>query len=98
MTYTVNKYDVGDKVKITGTFKYEGVETDPSVVEAHYRLNSGDIVSLVYGVDAELVKVSTGVYYFTILTTGKGTYKYRMDDGEANVATEGTFEVRRTNF
>lgn len=93
-----NTYDVGDKVRITGTFQLNGADSDPSVVHAHYKDPSGSQTDIVYLTDAQPVKSATGVYYFDISVDEAGTWWYRMDDNDTNVATEGYFHVRATNF
>lgn len=95
----VNTYDIGDRVKITGTFTTGGVNADPATVRAHYKDPSGTVTTYTYPDDAELVREAEGVYSFHIPVVREGMHYYRMDDGETGgyVATEGRFDVRKSN-
>lgn len=93
-----NQYDVGDKPKITGTFKQDGVVGDPAAVVAKFKDPSGSTTTYTYGTDAELVRASAGVYYFYIDIDEAGFWYYRMSDNDENVATEGYFVVRQSSI
>lgn len=95
---TINKYDIGDKVTITGTFTdANDSAVDPAAVRGHYKKPGETTITYIYGTDAELTKDATGVYSFDISLDVAGTWYYRMDDNDANVATEGYFRVRESN-
>jgi hypothetical protein len=94
----INIYDKGDTVTITGTFRQNGVLGDPAAVHAHYKDPSGNQEDLVYGVDAELTKSSTGIYTFDIALDEDGDWWYRMDDNDTNVGAEGRLNVRTSEF
>ena len=89
----MNTYLVGEKIKITGTFKEEGDLGDPAVIRASYKNPLSVITTLIYGTDSALIKESTGVYSFEIILNHAGFWYYRMDDGGANVAAEDSFQV-----
>lgn len=93
-----NTYDMGEKVKITGTFTLNGEPADPATVRIYYKDPSGTIVTKTYGVDPEIAKESSGVYSFSISLDEAGSWYYRMDDGGNNVAAEGQFQVRISNL
>lgn len=93
-----NTYDIGDRVKITGTFKENGELGDPAVIRGIYKNSSiGLITTLLYS-ESEIVRESPGVYSFEIEITSGGYWYYRMDDGGENVASEGKFLVRKSNL
>jgi hypothetical protein len=95
-----NTYHVGDLVRITGTFENSaGTDIDPSVVRAQYKDPSGAIISLQYGVDAELVKSATGVYYVDIDADAAGIWYFRMySTGTGQGANESYFLVAESEF
>ena len=90
-------YDVGDVVRMTGTFAQNGTATDPSTVAIQIRTPVGAVVTYTYGTDAEVVKSSTGVFYADYTVTGSGQHWYRwVSTGTGAAAEEGHFEVRPT--
>jgi hypothetical protein len=95
-----NEYDVGDLVRITGTFTNSaGTAVDPTVVRAQYTDPSGNTTSLLYLTDAALVKASTGVYYVDIDADESGVWLYRFyATGTGQGAEEGYFEVVGSYF
>lgn len=88
-----NTYQRGDLVRVTGTFTTSAAAvTDPATVKFKYKKPDGTSVTLTYGVDAALVKSSTGVYYVDIDAAIKGVYYYRMySEGSGQAAAEGDF-------
>lgn len=95
----MNKYHAGDAVRCTVTFRdLAGVVADPTAVVAKYRNGSGAVTTKTYGVDAEVVKSSTGVYYIDITPDAAGTWHYRFSGtGAVIAAEEASFSVT-TNF
>lgn len=92
-------YDIGDTVRITGTFTVAGVATDPTTIKAKVRLPSGAVTTYTYPTDAALVKDSTGVYHLDIPITTAGLYAYRWEGtGAAKAAEEATFDVEASRF
>jgi len=90
-----NIYDIGDVVRCLGTVTSSGTAVDPGTVYAKFRNPAGSVTTYTYGVDAELVKSSTGVYYFDITIATEGTYYYRLEGTGTNAtAQEGVFLVR----
>ena len=90
-----NLHDVGDLVRVTGTFTdADGNAQDPTVVKCDYTDPSGNTTELVYGTDEELVKSSTGVYYTDINADEAGLWTYRWySTGTGQAADEGWFQV-----
>lgn len=95
-----NSYDKGDLLRVAAEFTDDDdVVQDPAQVYAAVRLPSGVVTTLHYGVDAALVKASTGVYYVDIDCATTGTYKYRFySTGNGQAAAESTFFVRRSEL
>ena len=72
-----NYYDIGDVVRSSVAFATTaGSATDPTVITVTYKIDDGDTISKVYGVDGEVVKASTGNYYID-LTGTVGTWYIR---------------------
>ena len=72
-------YRVGDLVRITGTWtNAAGTAVDPDAVVVSYKPPSGTTTTLTYGVDAEVVKDSTGVYHVDIDADETGTWGYKF--------------------
>lgn len=103
MTTTINEYDVGDLIRCTGTFTdASDTETDPDTVTFKARGPSGNITTYVYGVDAEVVKSSTGVYYVNLTIDESGFWYYRFagtaSDDTAQGADENHFKIELSAF
>lgn len=97
-----NTYDVGDLVRVTGTFTdIDSVATDPDVVRCKYQDPSGNDTTDVYGVGST-VKSATGVYYLDIDIDEAGTWFYRFEGetsgGEGQGAAESNFYVTPSEF
>lgn len=72
-----NTYNCGDVVTVTATFRDgSGALVDPTSVLFAYTDPSGNVTTLTYGIDAELNRSSTGVYYAQIATDEAGTWSY----------------------
>ena len=93
-------YDIGDVIRCTGTITASGTAVDPGTVAAKWRIDpGGSVTSYVNGVDAELVKSATGIYYFDIDTAAEGRYLYRfVGTGTNACAADGVFLVRGNEF
>ncbi len=84
-----NSYTIGQRVRVSVTFG-----TDPSTVKFKYRLPSGTITTLTYGVDGALVKDSSAHYHVDLDVTAAGDYACRFEgSGNQFTAVEGTFNV-----
>lgn len=95
----MNAYVIGALVRLTATFAVAGVNTDPTVVTFKIRVPSGTVTTYVYGVDAQLVKSATGVYYVDYTTTAAGDHAWRMaGTGAAIGAAEQLFTVAEGLF
>lgn len=93
---TINVYDVGDVPRISGAFTDANDDpADPSAVSLAYTDPSGNVTTLVYGVDAALVKASTGNYYAEITADETGDWHYRwVSTGTGAGAQIGQFAVK----
>lgn len=97
----MNSYDKGDLLRLSGTFldASSGEVTDPQNVFLQYKNPVGVIVTLTYGVDAALIRNSTGFYYADISLTSSGSWWYRFySTGEGQAAGEDKFFVRDSQF
>lgn len=92
----MNVYDLGDLAHVTVAFTTSaGVATDPTAVNFKYRL-ADDVAwtTLVYGVDAALVKSSVGNYYVDVNCDAVGMARYRWwSTGTGQAAVEDSFLV-----
>lgn len=93
-------YDVGDKIRLTETFtNLAGVVTDPTAVTFKMKLPNGTATTYVYGTDAQLVKLGTGIYYVDWTFTMADSHRYRFaGTGTVVASDEGTILVRRSFF
>lgn len=93
---TISVYDIGDNVKVTGAFTDANDDpADPSGVQFAYEDPSGNVTTLVYGVDAAVVKNSTGSYYVEIEVDEAGDWHYRwIGTGTGKGAQIGQFAVQ----
>jgi len=93
-----NTYDVGDVVRITGTFtNASGTAIDPSTVTGKYKDPSGNITT-----DNAPTNSATGVYYFDVVVDESGKWYYEIrgfaSGPVANGAAQGYFNVRDSQF
>ena len=97
---SINTHDVGDLVRCSGAFTTSaGAATDPAAVFFKYKDPSGNIATLQYTVDAELVKDSTGNYHVDVDADESGTWYYRFyGTGSGQSAGEAKFKVQASEF
>ena len=93
-------YDIGDVVRCAGTVTANGTAIDPGTVTGRWQIDpGGSVTSYVYGTDPELVKASTGEYYFDLTIAAEGRYLYRIEGTGTNAAAQGgVFLVRGNEF
>ena len=89
-----NTYDVGDKVRITATFKNTaGTDTDPTTIVGKYLDPSGSETI------ASTTNSATGIYFFDISISAEGTWFFRFTGtGTIEAAGEGRFHARDSKF
>ena len=91
-----NTHDLGDLVRVSAEFSDVATETalDPDVVKLSVRAPGIATVTYTYGVDAEVVKDSTGNYHADLNASVAGTWYYRwFSTGEGQAADEKSFIV-----
>ena len=95
-----NIYDIGDAVRATVRFTdTSGTLVDPTTVVGKFKNPSNAITVYTYGVDSELVKSETGVYYMDIPVNAAGLWYYRYESTGTHIgAVEGYFKVRESEF
>ena len=95
-----NIYDIGDAVRVTVRFTDpDKTLIDPSTITGKFKNLSKVTTTYVYGVDAELVKKETGVYYIDIPVDTSGSWYYRYEATGTHIgAVEGYFKVRESEF
>ena len=91
-------YDIGDVVRLTGTFSVDGVDTDPTTVTLKVKDPSKNVATYTYAL-AELTKSDTGIYYRDISLDEGGIWWYRWEGtGTVESAEEGKFGVSMSEF
>jgi hypothetical protein len=86
-----NEYQVGDLVRITGTWTDAGdVATDPTTVLAKHTDPLGATTALTVGTG--ITKDSTGVYYYDIDVDEAGTWLYRFYGQGGGASAQGANE------
>jgi hypothetical protein len=93
-------FDKGDQVRVQTTFSdSDGTVSDPATVTFKFTIPAGTTTTYVYGTDAELVRLSEGIYYVDIDCATAGIYYWRMySTGSAQAADEGFFSVEASRF
>ena len=89
-------FDVGDLVRSSLVIKVASVLTDPGGLTFQLKDSSdGTVSTFTLGVDAELVKDSTGNYHIDNSITESGIHQYRWaSTGTAQGAEEGSYGVQ----
>ena len=93
-------YQVGDLSQLNASFVLYGTTTpiDPTAVSLFVRAPDGTITEYAY--PAGIVKVSVGVYYYQLLLTESGIWRYQWQGtGAAQVSSPVvTISVDKTPF
>ena len=77
-------YDVADKPKLQGTFRNAaGTLADPDTVTLRIKYPDASTTTHVYGVDANVIRDSVGVYYYLLPLTLEGAHYYRWEGSGA---------------
>lgn len=93
-----NIYDIGDLVRITGTFTNSaGVVIDPTTVLFKHKDPSGNKTTLTYGVDSAVVRTSTGVYYVDLSVDEVGTWYYRWQSTGTGQSAGETYFIAQVS-
>lgn len=77
-----------------------GTPTDPTTVSLEYRLYpDGDVTTLVYATDAEVVRDSAGAYHVDLDLSSSGKWRYKWTGvGNIDADEEGYFVLSASNF
>lgn len=91
----------GVAVYVSTTFtNTAGVLVDPTGVVFKWKIKNGSATTLTYGVDAALVKDTTGVYHVTFTPSTAGIYYIQWTTTGTDLvsAWEGTVVITESNF
>ncbi len=98
----MNSHTIETTVRMQVTFTLNDVVADPTTITFDMLEPDGTVIAHTFGVDSQLVKVSTGIYKEEIVIDQEGVYEYRFKgsgaSGTVNEASEGRFEVPRSSF
>ena len=91
-----NTYGIGNGIRVS--VKYRAVQTgayvDPGTVTVLIKDPSLNVTTWVYGVDPEVQKTATGLYFTVVDADEAGLWEYRWEGTGANqAASEGSFTV-----
>ena len=88
-------YDIGDVMRITGSFAQSGSALDPTTVSLQVKTPDGVVTTYVYPTDAALVRLAQGSYRLDFSVTQAGQHWYRwVTTGTGAAAEENWFVVR----
>jgi len=93
----MTEYEIGDLARVSAVFTdgESGDAIDPAVVKLAYKPEGGELTTLTYGVDEEIVKDSTGHYHADLDIVSPGVWRYRWySTGAGQAAEEGSFSVK----
>ena len=91
-------YDVGTQVRFQCTFKnLAGTATDPTSITVKIKDPSGNVQTLVYGVDSDVKKGATaGIYYVDRTIDESGIWRHRWaGTGTVEAANEASIRVEK---
>lgn len=93
------QFDLGQSVTVTNTFTDgDGVVVDPASVFVNYKSPGGTLTTLEFGVDAAVIKDSTGVYHVDIDGDEVGRwYVYWFSTGTGQASDEESFFINTVN-
>ena len=96
----MNEYALQTAVRCDVTFRnLAGNVADPTTVTFYVHDSEGEETDYLYGVDPEIVRVSTGIYYVLVDANKPGTWTYRFNGtGAVKAADEEQFRVLRSVF
>lgn len=93
-------YDKGDVIRVQNKYTTSTESTngaDPSNVEFHYTPPDGTTISATATSTGGLVRASSGVYFYDIITTSSGQYDWmHRSTGNVQTTVQGWFSVRKS--
>jgi hypothetical protein len=97
---TVNGYDKGNLIRVTGTFTDSaGAAIDPTVVLFAYYASGATPTVLTYPTDGALAKDGPGIYHVDVSLTTSGPWYYRFySTGTGQAASEWRLLCNVSNF
>lgn len=97
---THQTHAVGQAVRLLGEFRnYDRALADPDSVIARVRAPDGTTTVYTYGVDAALLRLSTGHYSVDVTLTASGQWSFKFEGtGAVTAADEDFVTVERTAF
>lgn len=91
-------YEIGDTIRLTGTFTLSSVNTDPTTITLKVQDPSGNEDTYTYAL-SQVAKSATGIYYKDITLDEKGVWHYRfVGTGTVAAAYDGYVFVRESQF
>ena len=91
----MNTYEYGTSPTITVTIKNAGgTIVDPATLTFKYKVEAGATTTYVYGTDAQLVKVTTGVYQVELLCETGGEWSWQYKATTPDCVLEGQFKIK----
>ena len=95
-TVMANDFDIGDLVKLDAKFVDEdGALTDPTATTFSIKVPAGTVTTYTYGVTADIVRDSTGLFHLDYSPTAEGIHYYRfVGTGACQTAEEKPFYIR----
>lgn len=96
----MSDFVLGELVRVSAAFtNLVGAAADPAAVRFKYKDPEGAATSLVYGVDAALVRDSEGNFHVDIDANQPGTWKWKFyATGTGQTADTGSFTVEADEF
>jgi len=93
------QFDLGQLVRATNTFTDDtGTVVDPTGVFVNYKSPGGTLTVLEFGVDAAVIKDSTGVYHVDIDGDEVGRwYVFWFSTGTGQASAEESFFINAVN-
>ncbi len=93
---TLNVYNIGDLVRITGNLATTaGVAVDPTTLVCKVKAPDATITTYTYGTTTFPIKSAAGVYYVDVTPTQVGEYWYQfLSTGTGQAMDEGMFRVK----
>jgi len=93
----MSNFDIGKQVRLKGEFtdpNDSDAPIDPTTITVKYKQPGGALVTHVFGVDAEVIKSGTGVYYEDVTLTASGNFTFKwFGTGNAVAAEEAGFNI-----
>jgi hypothetical protein len=89
-------YDIGDVVRLTGTFTVSSTNTDPTTITLKVKDPSGNTATYTYAL-AQVTKSAVGIYYYDLAIDEAGIWRYEWTGtGTCQAVAEGWLEARES--